>query len=207
LFREDLYGAILHSLAVAGRQDEAEKLFQAMENGENSIPVEPGLLSYDALLFSRIENGDWEGALSLRNKMKERGISPSPQTVERIIEAHCGMGGKDIVSIAVQELLQDDDVRFAEGPFRSLSKILLPDIEIVSFDDFRQRIRSIGEEQSELRELSLNLVRSLRVAEIESERPSSPHKTEEEVRAVQDMAWKQSVKNLLEFANRFYSLQ
>lgn len=175
-------------------------LFQAMENGTNGVAVKPGSSSYDAMLFGRIKDGDWEGVISLYESMQEKRISSTPETVERLLSAHAEMGGTNAVVEVAERLLQDAQVRLGEVPFRSLSGMLLPEIEVGNFNRFRQSVRRMGEENTELREASVNLIRSLRVAEIESERPPSRHKTTEEMQAVQDQAWKKSVNDLLEFA-------
>ncbi|KAG7361438.1 PPR: pentatricopeptide repeat domain containing protein [Nitzschia inconspicua] len=200
---EDLYAAVLHTLAVTGKQEEAETLFEAMQRGTNGVSVKPSLASYDAILLGRTKSSDWEGTIELHETMSKEGFPSSPQTVERLMEAHDAIGGTDAVFAVVERFLQDEAVQFDENPFRSLSKRLLPNIEIESFDNFRQRIRRAGEARAELRDVSLNLIRSLRVAEIESERPSSRHKTVDEIKAIQDMAWKKSVSDLLEFARKY----
>jgi hypothetical protein len=197
--REELHGAVLRALIDSDRQNDAEVLFQSMENRENFIAAHPCASSHDAMLVGRIRSDDWKGAIEFHSRMQEKGIPSSPQTVARLVKAHSEMGGKEAVVMAIRQLLKDDKVRFGEEPFRSLSITLLPDQEIESFDAFRQLVRKMGENNPKIRESSLKLVRSLRVAQIESERPSTAHKTASEMQAVQDKAWAQATSHLLDF--------
>jgi pentatricopeptide repeat protein len=197
--REELHGAVLRALIDSDRQGEAEMLFQSMESGDNYISATPMASSHDAMLVGRVRSGDWNGAIEFHSRMQEKGIPTSPQTVVGLLQAYAGMGGKNSVVAAVRQLLKDDKVRFGEEPFRLLSTTLLPDLETNSFDAFRKVVRKMGEENPKLRDISLKLVRSLRVAQIESDRPSTVHKTACEMQAVQDNAWAQATCHLLEF--------
>jgi pentatricopeptide repeat protein len=198
---EDLYGAVLRALIDADRQEEAELLFQSMESGENNIIVKPSMSSHEAMLDGLIRGGDWKGAMELHYRMQEKGIPSSPQAVVGLLQAHAALGGKDAVVTAVRQLLKNNKIRFGEEPFRLISTTLLPDLEVESFDAFRQLVRRMGEENPKMRDSSLKLVRSLRVAQIESDRPTTAHKTASEIQAVQDKAWAQSTSHLLDFVS------
>ncbi|KAL3924963.1 MAG: hypothetical protein SGILL_000719 [Bacillariaceae sp.] len=196
---EDLYGAVLHSLVLAGRQDEAESLVQSMESGENGLDVLPGTSSFDALLMGRIRSHDWDGAVGIYDTMVEKSVPLGSRTVQGLVLAHQQLGGEGSVVSAIESMLQKDNVIIGEGVFRLLSKILFKDMDSVSLGTFRQQIRTLGEEDPTLRDSSLGLVRSLRVAEIETQRPSSKHKTVEEMQTIRDQAWMDATTHLLEF--------
>jgi pentatricopeptide repeat protein len=204
-FREELYGAVLRCLVESDRQEDAEKLFQSMEKGQNRMNVLPSSYSFDALILGRIRNCDWDGATDLYDQMKKRGIFASSQAVEGLLLAHHQIGGPEAVMGAVQSLINDsNNARLGESSFRLLCKVLLPpDLEHDehSFDNFRQKIRSIGEgKDSDLRDPSLKLVRTLRIAEIESDRPRSYHKTATAMQEIQDKAWVDATNHLILFA-------
>jgi hypothetical protein len=196
---EHLYGAVLQSLVLAGQQDEAELLVESMESQKNGIDVVPGTYCYDALLMGRIRRHDWDGAIGIYDTMKAKCIVVGPQTIQGLVLAHQQRGGDAAVVLAVEAVLQNDKARIQEGVFRLIARILLKEMDLKSFDSFRQQVRAAGEKNSSLRDLSLQLVRSLRVAEIETGRPSSKHKAEAEMNKIQGQAWKDSTAHLLDF--------
>ena len=196
---EDLYGAVLEALVSDDRQDEAEALVRSMEAGEDGIHISPGTLSFDALVMGHIQKKNWQAVVDTYETVKERDIAMGPQMMEGLVVAHQHIGGKDGVVFVVEELLHNDRAKIQDALFRQIAQILFEDMDLDSFDTFRQQVRAEGEKDRRLRDSSLQVVRSLRVAEIEADRPSSRHKSEADLEAVRDQAWKDATKYLLDF--------
>ncbi|KAK1364301.1 Pentatricopeptide repeat-containing protein [Heracleum sosnowskyi] len=71
------YGALIHAYCLAGNLDEAERLFRSMCS-TSSIP--PNNVIYNILINSLCKNGKVDGALSLMNDMKVKGVKPNTNT-------------------------------------------------------------------------------------------------------------------------------
>ncbi|KAL3911672.1 MAG: hypothetical protein SGARI_001535 [Bacillariaceae sp.] len=171
-----------------------------MESGDDGMDVTPGTSCYDALLVGRVRSHDWEAAIGIYDTMKERGVSIGPQTIQGLVLAHQQIGGKEAVVSAMEEVLRNDKgAKIRNGVFQLIAQLLFENMDLQSFDTFRQPVRAVGEQDPQLRDSSLRLVRSLRVAEIETDRPSSKHKSEAEMETIQDKAWIDATKHLLEF--------
>jgi hypothetical protein len=131
--------------------------------------------------------------------MKQKGIPPSAQTIHGLLIVNNQVGGQSAVFEVLNSLLSLGEVRLDEGTFRLTSKILFREVDD-TLEEFRQQVRIIGERDTELRQLSLNLIRSVRVAEIESRRLLTPHQTEEDMAKVRDTAWSTAMSHLLDMA-------
>ena len=183
-------------MAVTGKFLEMEELFRStlMTREEG---IKPGVSSYDAILLARIRVGYWDGAIALYEEMKVEGMIPSARTIQGLLVANDQKGGRLSVLSALESLLLCN-AQFDESAFRLASKTLFKDVD-ENLEDFRQNIRDIGEHDQNLREASLNLVRSIRVAEIESSRPKTVHKSQNEIKYTQEEAWRLATSHLLEF--------
>ena len=108
--------------------------------------------------------------------------------------------GRDSVTSALDSLLLSN-AQFDESTFRLASKILFQDVDN-NLDDFRKTVREIGEGNQNLRGPSLDLVRSIRFAEVESSRPPKPTNGPEhqDAQHVGEEAWRQALSNLLVFS-------
>jgi hypothetical protein len=185
-----MYGAVIQSLASTDCHEEAEALFKAME-------FPPGVKSFDAILLSRIRSRSWDQAIALCDQMVADKIPPSPQTIQGLLLAHHQIGGRSAVVQVLGSLISKEDARLDESSFRSASKILFRVVDD-NLADFRQHVRDMGERDTRMREISINLVRSVRVAEIESNRLLSPHQTEEDMQIVRNSAWRTATSHLLD---------
>lgn len=195
-YSEELYSAVLHTLAVKDRYVEMEELFQSMLMNEEK-GIKPGVSSYDAILLARIRARSWDGAIALYDQMKADDIIPSSRTIQGLLVAHNQKGGRTSVLSALDSLLLCN-AQFDESTFRFASKTLFKEVDN-DLEDFRQTIRDDGERNPNLRVASLNLVRSIRVAEIESNRQQTMHKSQDEIDKKQDETWKLATSYLLEF--------
>lgn len=196
--REDLYGAVIHSLAAMDRYEEVDELFEEME-------IAPGVTSFDAILLSRIRARSWESAIAVYDTMKEKMINPSAQTIQGLLLAHYQRGGRPAVIKLLDSLVAIDGARLDESAFRLTSKILFREVEN-SLEDFRQHVRDIGEQNTKLRQVSLNLVRSIRVAEIESNRLLTAHRNQEDMKTIRNAAWSTATSHLLDIVRATSSI-
>lgn len=177
---------------MTNRHEEAESLFAVMKPA-------PGVKSFDAILLSRLRARSWDNAIQLQAQMKQKKILPSAQTIHGLLIANYQVGGQSAVVEVLNSLISLGDARLDEGAFRLTSNMLFREVDD-NLEDFRQRVRKMGERDTELRQISLSLIRSLRMAEIESKRLPTPHQTEEEMIKVRDAAWSAATSHLLDIA-------
>ena len=199
---EELYSDVLRTMAAAGNYEEMEELFQSMQTGTED-GIEPGISSYDAVISARIQEQNWDKVFALYDEMKEREVRPSSYTIKGLLTANNEKEGRNSVASALESLLLSS-AQFDESAFRLASKILFQDVDN-NLDDFRKIVREIGERNQELRDSSLDLVRSIRSAEVESSRPSKqPNGSENQgSQHAAEEAWRQAISNLLVFSQAF----
>ena len=116
----------------------------------------------------------WDEADDLYSEMAQKNISFSPQTTQAILLVKLNKYGKDDVSSELESLLANDKAVFDESSFRLCSKILFRPIP-GSLDDFRQDLRNDttldGHKNNDtVQKMKLDLIRSIRTAEVESNR-------------------------------------
>jgi pentatricopeptide repeat protein len=194
-----LFGAVLHSLATSGRHDDAHELFRSLNYGETDLAVTPGVSCYNSILLAHVRTREWDDAIQVRETMKAQGIAINPQTIQGLVLAHNHKGGRsDVVSFL--ETLLGAKASIDESTFRLLVRVLLPQVD-GNTEDMRKRVREIGETNPELRDASLNLIRSVRVAEIEQNRPSPKNRPSSEINARIEEAWNSVLPHFLEFVH------
>lgn len=186
-------------MAAAGKYEEMDELFQSMQMGKED-GIEPGVSSYDAVISARIQEQSWDDVFALYDEMKRREVKPSSHTINGLLTANNEKEGRDSVIFALDSLLLSN-AQFDESTFRLASKILFQDVDN-NLDDFRKTVREIGEGNQNLRDPSLDLVRSIRFAEVESSRPRKPANGPEhqDAQHVGEEAWRQAISNLLVFS-------
>jgi pentatricopeptide repeat protein len=171
-----------------------------MERKENGIDVSPGPSSFGAMMLSAIRSHSWDKAITVYEEMKEKGIVVSPHVLQGLIMAHSRKSGRSGTMSVVESILQTDKTQITESTFRLISKVLFKEVQS-NLDDFRRDLRGLGEKDHDLRDVTLNLIRSIRVAEIESNRSPTPQNTTKEIQQVQDKAWLSATKDLLELVS------
>jgi pentatricopeptide repeat protein len=182
---------------MAGRSDEAEELFDAMETGGAGDGVKPGLSCYNAILLSRVRSRTWEDALSVYEAMKQSAIEPDPSTVQGVILASYRMGGKEHVQFFLKEMLSSK-ARLDKGTFELAAKILLPVVK-GNTSDVRKKLREICDQTPSLRSVSLDLMRSIRIAEVEQERQASEVLRIEEIQQKREESWHCAMIHLIDY--------
>eukprot|EP00934_Nitzschia_sp_Nitz4_P006732 Nitzschia sp. Nitz4//scaffold3_size479765//205103//207949//NITZ4_000087-RA/size479765-augustus-gene-1.564-mRNA-1//1//CDS//3329550719//6722//frame0 len=160
----DLFGMVQNCMVVKNRHEEAKALFQSMELLEPGY-VKPGVANFNAMLVMHIQKGEWDEAISLHDRMKSQGVDPDSQTLHGVLLAHRRKRGR-AGAHAFLEVIAQGDVPIDENVFKLATKMLIPGVE-GGLDELRKGIRSIGATEPKLREISLQVVRAARIAEIE----------------------------------------
>ena len=184
-------------MASISRYVDMEELFQSMQNGQED-GIEPGILSYDAMLCARIDEKRWDDVYAIYGEMKAKDIRPSSDTVKGLITANDQKDGRDSAEAALECLLLGN-AQFDESVFRLASEILFQEVND-NLDDFRKVVREIGEGNPDLRDASLDLVRSIRSAEVESGRPKIVHDSKHDAKHSGEDAWRVAISKLLVFS-------
>ncbi len=200
-YSEELYSEVLRAMAATGRFAEMEELFQSMQIGDED-GIEPSVLSYDAILFAKIEEERWDDVHTLYDEMKTKGIRPSSYTVKGLIRASNQKDGRNSVAIALESLLLNN-AQLDEGVFRLASKTLFKEVN-ENLDDFRKIVREIGEGNPDLRDTSLDLVRAIRFAEVESSRPKIVQNSKYGAKHSGEDAWRVAISKLLDFSKALF---
>jgi pentatricopeptide repeat protein len=170
-----------------------------MESGEMDLAVTPGVSCYNSILLAHVRTRGWDDAIQVRETMKAQGIAINSQTIQGLVLAHNHKGGRpDVVSFL--ETLLGSKASIDESTFRLLVRVLLPQVD-GNTEDMRKRVREIGETKPELRDASLNLIRSVRVAEIEQNRPSPKNRPSSEINPRIEEAWNSVLPHFLEFVH------
>ena len=195
----------MQSLAANGRSGEVRELFDSMDIGLDEDAVKPGLSCFNALLLSHVRAREWNDALAIHETMRLSKVTPGPSTIQGLLLASHRIGGK----IQVQALLKDlwaSKAQMDRVTFQLAMKMLVPGINRTT-SDVRQAIRSIGEERPELRTVSLDLIKSMRIAEVEQQRKTTAGLSDEDVQQRRKESWHLAMGSLIEFANTAGSIE
>lgn len=198
-YSEELVGAVLYSLVVNDRTEEANELFENMEQLGGNTQVNPGTASYDAMILSHIRSKSWDGALQLFEAMKEKNLRPSSQTIQSVVLATYQRDDKSNVLSTLDELLleQGSKTSFDERTFLLASRLLLPKAP-KTIDGMRTLLREISDTDPSLRKEALDLTRSLRTAQVEEYRKASKGQPKSRVQPQDDgETWQRAVGYLL----------
>jgi pentatricopeptide repeat protein len=194
-----LFGAVLHSFAVSGRPEEAHELFRSMDSDEDGFEVKPGISCFNAILLTHVKAHSWDEVISVCETMQEKEITANPQTIQGLALAYYRKEGR-VGAMSFLEKLSVSKATVDETTFKLAVRLLLPEIDAsTSIDDIRKQIRELGESDPQLRDAAISLIRSVRVAHIEQNRPGGEKHPVERAQSRQDEAWKSVLRHLLKF--------
>lgn len=171
-----------------------------MESGENFNGVRPGVSCYNAIILNHVRLREWDKVIAVHEAMKEKNIAVTPQTIQGLVLAYSRKGGKAYVT-SLLETLRDDGACIDENTFKLLTRVLLPEIE-GTLEKVRKRVRDIGESNPQLRGAALDLMRSLRTAEIEEHRRNTKNMLEADFNVRKKEAWRSVLVYFLEFVRQ-----
>jgi pentatricopeptide repeat protein len=196
---DDCFGAVLHSLVVDGKADEARILFRSMEDHETNLP-NPDVSSYNAILVSHIQAREWDQAISLFDAMKEKGVAMNSQTFQGLLLAHVSRGGSEGAYAFLESMLRIQ-APVDESIFHLASRIILPALGGNDTDEIRSKARKMGEEEPRLRDASVKVIRSARVAEVEDKKLKAKQSgTNRLGKFDAGESWKRALSDLLDFS-------
>lgn len=191
---------MIHSLAVNKKTKEAIELFESIHSGSVGDDITPGVTCYNARMLAHVEAHEWDKALACHSERKEAGIPWTAASFKDVLLASYRLGNKEKALEVVEEGLESE-MSMDYGCCVMSLQILLGDVlKSSNIEQARQRLREIGEENHDLRNPSLNLIRSLRAAEVEEKREPTKGLKQDEIAARRDAAWNEALKHLVEFA-------
>lgn len=198
--REEAYGTVIHSLAVANKTNEAIELFKAIASGHFEDDVSPGVSCYNSRMLAHVEAHEWDKALACHEERKDAGIPWSSASLQDVLLACHRTGQKERAFEAVEEALESG-MKLSYSCCALSLQVLLGDVlESNNIDEVRHKLREIGEQNDELKMVSLNLNRSLRAAQVEETRHPTKGLKQAEIAARQDKAWHAAHRHLVDFA-------
>ena len=193
---EELYGAVMQALTSAERFSEAHELFKLMERG--TFGLKPGLSCYNALLLSHVKLREWTAVIDTFEKMKCEGVPPSSSTLQGLLIAAYRSGGRSKVITTLKELLSSR-AKMDRITFELVANMLLPELG-GSTEEMRKKLRKFGEQRHWLRPASMHLARSIRIAEVEQQRPVPDNRERELSEKVAD-SWNLVMHHLIEYVD------
>lgn len=200
LHSEEAYGAVIHSLAVAKKTEEACELFASMDAGRFGDDVSPGVTCYSARMLAHVEAHEWEEALACHAERKAAGLPWSSASFQDVLLASYRLGHRAKALETIEEALASG-VKVDHGCCDLSLQILLGDVlKARSIEQARHQLRKIGEENQDLKKTSLNLSRSLRTAEVEEKRQPTNGLKQNEIASRRDRAWHNALQHLVEFS-------
>jgi pentatricopeptide repeat protein len=182
----------MHCLATNGSSDEAYGLLESMEDGQ------PGISCYNAILLSHLRSRSWDDAIRLRDRMKASGITPDASTAQGLLLASYGIGGKDQTQICLEDLL-DAEVQMGHETFQLASKILLPKKSNGGSSDVREALRDVADTVPHMRHVALDLIRSIRIAEVDQKRQPSKRQPTKMLHQKRNASWRQVMTYLIAY--------
>lgn len=198
--REEAYGSLIYAYALSNQLDCARTLLLSMESGE--LGVRPGPKCYDGFILACIRSRAWEDAISTYKKMDESGLIPSPAACHGIVLAAFRTGGRSEVKAHLERFSASGAQLHGDGALLAVKTMLPTMADIgVTMSSIRDHLRGVGEKESSLQFERLNLVRSLRVAELETQRQPSPNLKIDVLQKRRRVAWQNALKDLITYAN------
>lgn len=162
--------------------------------------ITPGLSSYDARMLALIEAKAWKDVIAFRLKMREAGISMSALSFQGFLLASFRLGDRATALEAVEEAVGSGIKMDHDCCVLSMNLLLGKASKTGDISQVRRELRKLGEYDSSLRAVSLNLSKALRAAEVEENRQPSHALKFDEISSRREGAWKKALQNLAVFA-------
>ena len=197
---DEAFGAVIHSLALAKNPSEALQLFKEIENGEFG-DAKPGLSSYNSKMLALMQLKAWQDVIELQREMKQAGLPSSSVAFHGVILASMRLGDEGSVVEAIEDAIKLG-VSLNHSCFDQSLKCLFPDLVVdrPSIPEIRLRLRERVDTASndELGKAYLNLLRSLRVAEVEEEREVHRNVRQADIDTRRQTAWEKAHASLVQ---------
>ena len=188
-------------LVKAGRRDEALQILESMKAGLFGDRASPGVTAYNALVMSHILSSEWNDALLVYEAMRNLNIAPDKTTLQGLLIA-CRQIGDISRTQSLLRLLLESNTTMDKQSFDLCLKILMPkQVRASSLEQVRARLRAFGTQNSKFKQASINLGRSLRMAEVEDERQESDRLSKQDLKDRREKAWRDVLERTLELSN------
>ena len=197
ILSDELYGAVMNCLVASGRSDEATEMFESLGSEVGKVGIKPGLSSYNALLHSKIRAGRWVDALQVFESINNDGLVPDSLAIQGMLISGYHVGGEANV-LSLLERIVTTHAKMDQRTFEITVKMLLPDIKGTT-NEIRHALREIGISNPDLKAAAFNLVRAIRMAEVEQHRVASPILPWEEIVLRREKAWRSAMITLINY--------
>ena len=182
----------MHCLARNGNFDEAYGMLEAMDE------VQPGVSCYNAILLAHLRSRSWDDAIQLQARMNESGITPDASTAHGLLLASYGIGGKEQMLTCLKDLVEAE-VQMGPEAFHLASKILLPKKSNGGAADVRGALRDVADTVPQMRSVAVDLIRSMRIAEVDQKRKASKLQPTELLDQKRNASWRQVMTYLISY--------
>jgi pentatricopeptide repeat protein len=196
-------GAVIYCLAHANRVTEANSLFDDVSEGKFGKNIMPGLACFNAHMLSLMKMKNWEDVVRLQQTMKEAGISPDATTFQGVLIASTKHGDDNAVLGVVEDALKNG-WKMNRECIDLTTRILLKDLNLPtnSTAATRDKLRMLIDQRGELQNEYLDLLRTLRTAEVEDSREGPKFVRLEDIRVRQETAWRAVLESLITLSKK-----
>lgn len=185
---------------MAKQLDNARTLLQSMVSGE--LGIQPGPTCYDGFILACVRCQAWDDAAATYQSMKEFGVVPSPVACYGILLAAFRRGGRSEAKTYLEGFGASGAQLHGDGALLAL-RTMLPEIGEgeVTLADVRDHLRAVNDKDEVIQNKTLNLVRSLRVAELEEQRQVSVGLKMDVLLNRRRVAWQNVLKDLIVYVD------
>ena len=138
--------------------------------------------------------------LELGENMKANKVIANPVTFQGILLAYTRRSSDNNNAFDAIRFALASNMQLDQSSFEQSTKLLLPEVRIskpFSVDTTKEHLRTLSEENKELRENYINLTRSLRIAEMEDSRAPAKFSVKEHTEQPKIKAWRNVMEELV----------
>lgn len=196
-------GAVILSLAHSNQTVKANAFFEDVSSGRFSKDLKPGLACFNGYMLSLMKMKAWGDVLRLQQLMKDAGITPDPSTFHGILIASMRSGGKSVVLSVVEDAVKNG-TKINRVCIDLIMRGLLNDLNLRAntIPATREKLRVLLDERDGLENEYLDLIRNLRIAELEDCREASYLIRAEQIKVKQECAWQAVLNSLINLAKK-----
>jgi pentatricopeptide repeat protein len=192
---EDAYGIVIQGFAPKNPQ-EALRIFDSIES--------PGPSAYNGLILSQVCSQAWDDVIATFSSLIAAGINPLPTSYHGVLLSYYRKDPEQARAFLYD--IADQKIDLPTGSYKLAASILLglsddSDKEKrLTIDNLRDKIKDMNADNPHVKKATLNVMRSLRMAEQEEKREPSGLLTGEDIRIRRRMAWNEFLLHLVEFS-------
>jgi hypothetical protein len=177
---------------------EASDIIEKMEKNEYGDDIQPNAHCYQVYMLSSLKHEEWSQVIDCSARMIEMGITLDDTTTRCVLLASSHIGVDEMLQRV--QVLVNNNVQFNLETFHLCLECLFPIIyqectEFPSIHHIRHWFRLLSENHPDLREESITLIKSLRLAEIEDGRKLPSRTTVANDKRI--VLWQQVMRDLL----------